>query len=173
MDEPTNDLDIPTINILEEYLMNFTGALLFVSHDRYFVDKIAKKLFVFTGNGNLMESYQPYTEYLEIEKEIKELKAFDKQHNQTQIEAVEKKEPKKQKKLSYKDQRVYDMLPQQIEELEEQIERLNGCLMDPECYQEKGLVTMSKELEELNETYEQKVEQFLELEELVESFTKE
>jgi ATP-binding cassette subfamily F protein uup len=48
LDEPTNDLDIPTINILEEYLQNFQGALIFVSHDRYFVDKIAKKLFVFT-----------------------------------------------------------------------------------------------------------------------------
>ena len=73
LDEPTNDLDIPTINILEEYLQNFQGALIFVSHDRYFVDKIAKKLYVFTGNGHIMESFQPYSEYLEIEKELKEL----------------------------------------------------------------------------------------------------
>jgi ATP-binding cassette subfamily F protein uup len=68
LDEPTNDLDIPTINILEEYLQNFQGALIFVSHDRYFVDKIAKKLFVFKGNGIVEESFQAYTEYLEIEK---------------------------------------------------------------------------------------------------------
>jgi ATP-binding cassette subfamily F protein uup len=170
MDEPTNDLDIPTINILEEYLMNFTGALLFVSHDRYFVDKIAKKLFVFTGDGNLMESYQPYTEYLEIEKEIKELQAFEKEYTQTASEQVSKKEPKKQTKLSYKDQRVYDMLPEQIEDLEKQIEALNECLSNPECYQEKGLVAVSQELDALNQLYEEKVEQYLELEELVESF---
>ena len=79
MDEPTNDLDIPTINILEEYLSNYQGALIFVSHDRYFVDKIAKKLFIFKGDGILEESYQPYSEYLQIEKEIKELESFAKE----------------------------------------------------------------------------------------------
>jgi len=170
MDEPTNDLDIPTINILEEYLQNFQGALLFVSHDRYFVDKIAKKLFVFTGYGNIMESFQPYTEYLEIEKEIKELTELEKEV------AIEAKKPeqeiqvKKQTKFSYKDQREYDSLPNEIEELELTIEKLNECLSNPECYQQKGLVTVSNELEEMNKVYEAKVERFLELEELQESF---
>ncbi len=170
MDEPTNDLDIPTINILEEYLMNFTGALLFVSHDRYFVDKIAKKLFVFVGNGHIMESFQPYTEYLEIEKEIKELHLLETELATEQKQIEVKAEPKKQTKLSYKDQREYDLLPNEIEELEEKIEVLNECMSNPECYQEKGLVALSGELEALNETYEQKVERFLELEELQESF---
>ena len=90
LDEPTNDLDIPTINILEEYLQNFQGALIFVSHDRYFVDKIAKKLYVFTGNGHIMESFQPYSEYLEIEKELKELdnleSDIEKEKNNPKIE---------------------------------------------------------------------------------------
>ena len=63
-----NDLDIPTINILKSIYKTSKGLLIFVSHDRYFVDKIAKKLFVFQGNGHIMESFQPYTEYLEIEK---------------------------------------------------------------------------------------------------------
>lgn len=170
LDEPTNDLDIPTINILEEYLQNFQGALIFVSHDRYFVDKIAKKLFVFQGNSHIMESFQPYSEYLEIEKELKEL-------DNLEIEIAkqatsEKVAPaiKKQTKLSYKDQREYEMLPKELEDLELKLEEINACLMNPKCYEQKGIVAMSQELDVTKEIYEQKVERFLELEELIESF---
>ena len=170
LDEPTNDLDIPTINILEEYLQNFQGALIFVSHDRYFVDKIAKKLYVFTGNGHIMESFQPYSEYLEIEKELKELDNLEydieKEKNNPKIENL----PKKQVKLSYKDQREYDSLPKELEKIEEKIEEINGCLADPKCYEKIGIVVLSKELEETKAIYEEKVERFLTLEELVESF---
>ena len=170
LDEPTNDLDIPTINILEEYLQNFQGALIFVSHDRYFVDKIAKKLFVFTGNGHIMESFQPYSEYLEIEKELRELQTLE---NEISKEVTsEKVAPtiKKQTKLSYKDQREYDMLPKEIEDLELKLDEINACLMNPKCYEQKGIVAMSQELEKTRVIYEQKVERFLELEELIESF---
>ncbi|RXJ83603.1 ribosomal protection-like ABC-F family protein [Arcobacter sp. CECT 8985] len=172
LDEPTNDLDIPTINILEEYLQNFQGALIFVSHDRYFVDKIATKLFIFRGiNGKVEESFQPYTEYLEFEKEIKELESYANDIEKSQIIQENKKtQPKKQTKLSYKDQRDYDNLPKEIEELEQKIEEINQCLSNPECYEQKGIVAVSKELEEVEEIYEQKVERFLELEELIESF---
>ena len=170
LDEPTNDLDIPTINILEEYLQNFQGALIFVSHDRYFVDKIAKKLYVFTGNGHIMESFQPYSEYLEIEKELKELDNLEydieKEKNNPKIENL----PKKQVKLSYKDQREYDSLPKELEILEEKIKEINSCLADPKCYEKIGIVVLSKELEETKAIYEEKVERFLTLEELVESF---
>lgn len=170
LDEPTNDLDIPTINILEEYLQNFQGALIFVSHDRYFVDKIAKKLFVFQGNGHIMESFQPYSEYLEIEKELKELDSleFDIEKEKTSVKVPQ--QTKKQTKLSYKDQREYDLLPKEIEELESKLEEINNCLANPKCYEQKGIVAISKELEETKELYELKVERFLELEELVESF---
>ena len=170
LDEPTNDLDIPTINILEEYLQNFQGALIFVSHDRYFVDKIAKKLFVFTGNGHIMESFQPYSEYLQIEKELKELdnleSDIEKEKNNPKIENL----PKKQVKLSYKDQREYDSLPKELEKIEEKIEEINSCLADPKCYEKIGIIVLSKELEETKAIYEEKVERFLTLEELVESF---
>ena len=170
LDEPTNDLDIPTINILEEYLQNFQGALIFVSHDRYFVDKIAKKLFVFQGNGHIMESFQPYTEYLEIEKELKDLSSFENELTKEAIAPKQTQTVKKQTKLSYKDQREYDNLPKEIEELEKKLDEINACLMNPKCYEQKGIVAMSKELEETKEIYEQKVERFLELEELIESF---
>ncbi|MCT7465226.1 ABC-F family ATP-binding cassette domain-containing protein [Aliarcobacter cryaerophilus] len=170
LDEPTNDLDIPTINILEEYLQNFQGALIFVSHDRYFVDKIAKKLFVFTGNGHIMESFQPYSEYLQIEKELKDLDNLEVELEKEKTSVKVVNEPKKQTKLSYKDQREYDSLPNEIEELEAKIEELNSCLADPKCYEKIGIVALSKELEEKKAIYEEKVERFLTLEELVESF---
>ena len=170
LDEPTNDLDIPTINILEEYLQSFQGALIIVSHDRYFVDKIAKKLFVFKGNGEIMESFQPYTEYLEIEKELSDLSILENDIKKEATITSAQTNVKKQTKLSYKDQRDYDMLPLEIEKLEEEIEQINECLMNPKCYEEKGIVAVSEELKKVEEIYEQKVERFLELEELIESF---
>ena len=171
LDEPTNDLDLPTINILEEYLENFQGAIIFVSHDRYFVDKIAKKLFVFKGvNGQVEESFQPYSEYLEIEKELKDLSSLEKSIIKEESEKTKEITKKKQVKLSFNEQRDYEMLPDEIEILEGKIEEINNCLMDSKCYEAKGIVAVSKELEEVELIYETKVERFLELEELIESF---
>ena len=168
LDEPTNDLDIPTINILEEYLMDFEGSVIFVSHDRYFVDKIAKKLFIFKGDGVIEESFIPYTEYLEIEKELKELEKI-------KIEPVKEKrqKPKKKKKLSYKEAKELEELPKLIEELEITIAEIEECLANPECYQEKGLIELSNELEEVKKIYDEKVERYLELEELKEKLSME
>ena len=169
LDEPTNDLDIQTINILEEQLLNFAGALLFVSHDRYFIDKIASKLFIFKGGGIVEESYQSYTEYLEIEKELGLLTRMERE-----METAPKAEPPKpakakpKKKLSYKEQRELEILPDEVEALEQKLDALNACLADPECYKEKGLQALSEELAEVEKLYETKSERYLELLELQE-----
>jgi len=164
LDEPTNDLDIPTINILEEQLTNFAGAVIIVSHDRYFVDKIAKKLFIFQSNKEIEESHQQYSEYLELEKELKELDEMESSaKSEKVVEAV--REKPKALKLTFKEKIALEKLPLEIDELEEKIEERNSCLSDPKCYEEIGLTALAKELAELEEIYEQKVEELLEIQE--------
>jgi len=169
LDEPTNDLDIPTINILEEQLTNFAGAVIIVSHDRYFVDKIAKKLFIFKENLTIEESYQAYSEYLELEKELKELDLMEKE-SQQETPKQKESEPQKTKtlKLTYKEKIALEKLPQEIEDLEKKIEEKNNCLADPKCYEEIGITQLAKELSELEEIYEAKVEELLAIEEKME-----
>ncbi len=167
LDEPTNDLDIPTINILEEQLIHFPGAVILVSHDRYFVDKIAKKLFIFKGDGTIEESYQQYTEYLELEKELREIDSIEKEAKEIKPKE-EKKERKKPLKLTYKEKMALEQLPLEIEELELLIEEKNGCLADPTCYEEIGITKLAEELKQLEAEYEEKVEKLLIIEEKLE-----
>ena len=170
LDEPTNDLDIPTINILEEQLQNFSGAVILVSHDRYFVDKIAKKLFIFKGDGNIEESYQQYTEYLELEKEIQTLHVMQKEIQETKNKQKNSNKTKpKVQKLTYKEKMLLEHLPVEIEELELLIEQKNECLANPKCYDEHGITTLAKELEKLKQEYEEKVNTLLDIEEKQES----
>ena len=166
LDEPTNDLDINTINILEEKLINFEGSVIFVSHDRYFVDKVASKLFIFKGNGVIEESYQKYSRFLELEKELNYLKNYESELKKEEKTKVIK--PKKKKKLSYNEQRELESLPQIIDELEQKIDELNNCLSNPDCYKEKGLNKLSEELNKTQKIYEEKSDRYLELLELLE-----
>jgi len=166
LDEPTNDLDIPTINILEEKLQNFTGAVILVSHDRYFVDKIAKKLFIFKGDGTIQESYKPYSEYLEDEKELHEVEAMEAEfaHAQTATASVIIDKPKAVK-LTFNEQKALATLPDEIDALEKKIDDLNTSLADPKKYEKIGISVLADELEKTKALYEEKVDELLTIEE--------
>ena len=167
LDEPTNDLDIPTINILEEYISTFEGAVIFVSHDRYFVDKLANRLFIFKGDGIIEESYQSYSEYLLIEKELKEIEGLEKK-----IKPKVKRERQRTPKLSYKETKLLQELPAKIESYENEIEKINECLADPECYEREGISNLAEKLQKLQSEYDSMVELYLELEEKRENIQK-
>ncbi|WP_462109826.1 ribosomal protection-like ABC-F family protein [Campylobacter concisus] len=144
LDEPTNDLDIATINILEDYLQSFEGAILLVSHDRYFVDKMANKLWAFEGT-KINVLHEEYSVYLELEDEMKELDKFEKELSNSQNEAKQKS--KTGVKLSYKQTQILNIYPDKISTLEAKISELNEGLSDPKIYQEVGLAKLYEELE--------------------------
>jgi ATP-binding cassette subfamily F protein uup len=169
LDEPTNDLDIPTINILEEKLQNFSGAVILVSHDRYFVDKIAKKLFIFKGDGTIEESFKPYSEYLDDEKEFLEMDAMEAEFSKSATSTVTiQNEKPKALKLTFNEQRAISTLPAEIEALETKIDDLNASLADPKKYEKIGISVLAEELEKTKALYEEKVDELLTIEEKAE-----
>lgn len=145
LDEPTNDLDIATINILEEYLLSFEGAILIVSHDRYFIDKITNKLWAYE-NGKIEQIYMEYSEYLDIEEELEQLKDIEKELEIS--ENTNLKQKTAPVKLTYKQNQILQNHPSLIEALEARIKELNHALSTPEIYQKMGLQTLFEELEE-------------------------
>jgi ABC transport system ATP-binding/permease protein len=117
LDEPTNDLDTQTLTVLEDYLEEFPGVVITVSHDRYFLDKVVDQLLVFEGDGNVSSFFGSYTDYLESELSRKESKP--------KLE-IPKQQPekKKKKKMTYKEQKEWEEIDDKIASVEEQIEKV-------------------------------------------------
>ncbi len=165
LDEPTNDLDILTLNVLEEYLLNFKGCVLIVSHDRFFMDKVVEHLFVFEGEGKVKDFPGNYSDYREYKtNKEKQLRLTEKTEKKNEI-VTNKPAKNTIKKLSFKEQREYDQLTLEIEQLETEYKELELSLSSGNLNNEK-VIESSHKLGDLIKLIDLKTNRWLELSEL-------
>jgi ATP-binding cassette subfamily F protein uup len=164
LDEPTNDLDIFTLNVLEEYLVNFKGSVIVVSHDRYFMDRVADHLFVFDGNGTIKNFPGNYTDYYFQQKSNQKTSTKEKRALQAEKPQV-KRGIDKPRKLSYKEKIELEELERDIETLEEQKASLETEINSGQLSTDE-LISKSKELNTLLKNLEKKENRWLELKEI-------
>ncbi len=168
MDEAGNNLDIPTMTILEEYLLSFQGIVITVSHDRYFLDNVADRIFEFDGQGGLCQYEGGYTDYLEAKKNRKD-ETKEPEQPQTKKEGNRDwKGPRQAKlKFSFKEQREYETIDQEIADLEERIGKLEEEILANATNSAK-LNGLMAEKEEAEEALEVKMDRWVYLTELAE-----
>lgn len=167
LDEPTNDLDLPTLSVLENFLDNYQGCLLIVSHDRYFMDRLVDHMFVFEGNGEIRDFPGNYSHYRIWQKEEERKEAEEKAAQKKEEAAkVEQQKPKEKKKLSYKEQREFEQIEKDLPKLEQEKADLTEKMTDPDLPYEE-LEAVSKRMQELTEELEEKELRWLELSEWV------
>ena len=162
LDEPTNDLDIETLGVLEDFIEQFPGVVITISHDRFFLDRIAKKLWVLDGQGNVQETLDIYTDYL-AKKEIQE-KQEVKEIKQEKAKVEKPKSDKK--KLSFKEQKEWESITDDIAKVEEDIMQTEEAISTAGADFTK-LQNLTAQLDELNERYEFLIERWSYLEEIV------
>ena len=170
LDEPTNDLDIVTLQILEEYLQNFKGCVIVVSHDRYFMDKVVDHLLVFNGQGDVKDFPGNYSQYREWKDEQDQLKREEErlQREKEAKEAPKTAAPRNQntekKRLTYKEKQEFAQLEKDIAALEEEKKQIEAALCGGTISVEE-ITAMSKRLPELNDELDEKSMRWLELSE--------
>lgn len=165
LDEPSNDLDLLTLNRLEEFLLNFKGCLIMVSHDRYFMDKLVDHLFIFEGNGKIKDYNGKYSNY-RAEVELKEAEELElkKAEESNSKNSDRKKETNRKVKLSYNEKREYEALEMEIEELETEKSQLEESLNNnPSDIEE--ITKISERMSEVLELLDDKMMRWLELDE--------
>jgi ABC transport system ATP-binding/permease protein len=172
LDEPTNDLDIQTLTILEDYLDDFNGAVIAVSHDRYFLDRIAERIFAFEGDGIIKQypgNYSDYLEYIEVQPLRPESnKNKENEEKKNNVSELKKEGPAK---FTYKEQKEYEQIDGVIEELEGEIqiikEKINEAASDYSLLQE-----LIAKQHELNNKMDAAMERWTYLNELAEKIAK-
>ncbi|MFM2394958.1 MAG: hypothetical protein RLZZ546_2941, partial [Bacteroidota bacterium] len=152
LDEPTNDLDIITLNVLEEFLEDYTGCLIIISHDRYFMDKLVDHIFIIEGDGNIKDYNGNYTEYRQEKNSIKEL-----EKNSLTTHTI-----KSTNKNVFELKKEIKTIEKQIEKLEQKkaevTDKFNDLTLTPDA-----ITKYSKELELVNEELSSKEEKWMEL----------
>lgn len=157
LDEPTNDLDIATLTVLEDYLQEFSGAVITVSHDRYFLDKVAEKLLIFEGNGQITSYFGSIIDYLAQQTPVKEEKS----------PKVKPQPKERKKKLSYNEQKEWESIEDDIALLEEKIDELTEA-MNHQGDDFTKLQDLQKEIDLTEQTLEEKMTRWEYLSEIVE-----
>ena len=172
LDEPTNDLDIVTLNILEEYLQSFKGCVIVVSHDRYFMDKVVDHLMVFKGNAELKDFPGNYTDFREWNELIEEQEREDKKAAKAELQnaKVESAKPEpvakeKAKKLSFKEKQEFEALEKEIPTLEAEKENIENQLASGTLSSDE-IIKASQRFGELGDIIDEKTMRWLELSEM-------
>ena len=169
LDEPTNDLDIVTLNVLENFLLDFPGCLIVVSHDRYFMDKIVDHLFVFRGNAIIEDFPGNYSDFRAYEDSSEiENRASKEKNNEKKSDKNSWRDEGKTKKLSYQEQKEYNRLEKEIQKLEAEKTSIQHKFSDGSLTGEE-IDQLSIALKEVEETIESKTERWFELAAILEN----
>lgn len=166
LDEPTNDLDIPTLTILEDYLDSFAGIIITVSHDRYFLDNLVDRIFAFEEGGVLKQYEGGYTDYLEAKLRDGVIAEPKKVEKKSANKDWKQNQPTKLK-FSYKEQKEYDTIDEDIANLEAKLEELDAEMMKNATNSAK-LSELSAEKETVEAQLEEKMERWVYLNDLAE-----
>ena len=162
LDEPTNDLDIVTLQILEQYLQDFHGCVIIISHDRYFMDKVVDHLFVFKGNGEVKDFPGNYTQYREWEKLEP---APQKSQNTQNTQKTQTFQGERKRKLSFREKQEFEALGKEIDELEQEKKDIEAALSSGNISTQE-IINLSKRLPIVNELIDEKSMRWLELSEI-------
>ena len=169
LDEPTNDLDIVTLNVLEEYLRNFKGCVIVVSHDRYFMDKVVDHLLVFRGNADLKDfpgNYTQYRDWKEVQDQLEKEAEAARQPKQTPApEKNNRPQPEQKKKLTFKERKEFEALEVEIPQLEAEKAELETAMSSGTLSNDE-LMTKSERIAKVIEEIDEKTMRWLELSEL-------
>ena len=166
LDEPTNDLDIVTLNVLEEYLQNFKGCVIVVSHDRYFMDKVVDHLLVFNGQGDIRDFPGNYTQYRDWkDAKVHQEKEKEKEAAKAQEDKTAKVRLNEKRRMSFKEKREFEQLEQEIADLETEKNAIEEALCSGTLSVDE-LTEKSKRLPELSDLIDEKTLRWLELSEI-------